>query len=344
MVRPLARAPVRRKRAAGPVDSRHVEELEHNLASTWENLQATIERQQLSNEQLVALNDETQLINAELQSTNQELETSKEELQSVKEEMTTLNAELLAKVEELSRSQNDMKNLIDHIDIGTVFLDRQLHIRRFTHAAAGVYRLVKSDVGRLLADIKSDIEEDDLLTDARLVLETLTPCERHVRTVGGASFLARLQPYRTVDDVVEGVVLTFLDISRSVAAEADCQAARQLANDMLQTVREPLLVLDGGLTVIAASHSFHDRFDLVAADTIGCQIFALGNHQWDIPALRQLLETILPGDETFNGLLIDYNFADSGPGKLLLKARCITGEPGGPPLFLLAMEECRQAT
>jgi two-component system CheB/CheR fusion protein len=235
-----AEKPARRRRHAGSEENRRIGELERDLSYTKENLQATIEEQQASNEELKSTNEELQSTNEELQSTNEELETSKEELQSVNEELITVNAELQAKIEQLAGMQNDMKNLLDNINIGTVFLDQHLTIRRFTKEATRVYRLVATDVGRSLADIKSDLEGDDLTDAARAVLDTLVPCEREVRVVGGASYLARIQPYRTLDNVIEGVVLTFTDISSRVEAQAAGRKARQLAESIVNTVREQI--------------------------------------------------------------------------------------------------------
>ncbi|MBI5626696.1 MAG: PAS domain-containing protein [Nitrosomonadales bacterium] len=210
-------APGRRGRGKntiqGESEQLRIEELERELAYSKENLQATIEEQQASNEELKSTNEELQSTNEELQSTNEELETSKEELQSVNEELITVNTELQAKIEQLAGMQNDMKNLLDNINTGTIFLDERMNIKRFTREAAQVYRLAASDVGRPLGDIKSNIEDEDLLADAQTVLDTLAPCEREVHTTGGAWYLARIQPYRTLDNVIEGVVLTFVDIS-----------------------------------------------------------------------------------------------------------------------------------
>jgi two-component system CheB/CheR fusion protein len=320
-----------------------VEELERDLSYTRENLQATIEEQQASNEELKSTNEEMQSTNEELQSTNEELETSKEELQSVNEELITVNAELQAKIEQLSGMQNDMKNLLDNISIGTVFLDERMVIRRFTREAARVYRLVASDVGRPLADIKSDIEGGDLLAEARAVLDTLAPCEREVRTVDGAWYLARIQPYRTLDNVIEGVVLTFTDISKRVAAEAAVQAARELAEGIVDTVREPLLVLNGAFEIMAASRSFYRSFQVGAEETLGRAIYDLGNRQWDIPALRELLETILPRDQSFDGYVVEHDFPALGRRRMLLNARRLVGKAGGTPLILLALEDAGAA-
>ena len=186
----------RGKAVAVSAEQLRIEELERELAYTKENLHATIEEQQASNEELKSTNEEMQSTNEELQSTNEELETSKEELQSVNEELVTVNAELQNKIEQLAGMQNDMKNLLDNINIGTIFLDDTLNIKRFTREAVQVYRLVASDVGRPLGDIKSNLKDDDLLADAQAVLDSLVPREREVRTAGGAWYLARIQPYR----------------------------------------------------------------------------------------------------------------------------------------------------
>ncbi|MDP2792519.1 MAG: chemotaxis protein CheB [Sulfurisoma sp.] len=204
----------RRRRGAGTVEGERIEELERDLAYTRENLQSTIEEQQASNEELKSTNEEMQSTNEELQSTNEELETSKEELQSVNEELITVNAELQAKIEQLAGMQNDMKNLLDNINVGTIFLDEHLFIRRFTRDATRVYRLVATDVGRPLADIKADLDNEDLLANARTVLDTLVPWQREVRMSSGKTFFVRIQPYRTLDNIIEGAVLTFTDITQ----------------------------------------------------------------------------------------------------------------------------------
>jgi two-component system CheB/CheR fusion protein len=333
----------RGKGTAGAGSAQRVEELERDLAYTRENLQATIEEQQASNEELKSTNEELQSTNEELQSTNEEMETSREELQSVNEELITVNAELQAKIEQLAGMQNDMKNLLDNFSVGTVFLDEHMVIRRFTREAAQVYRLVASDVGRPLADIKSDLEGEDLLAEAQAVLDTLVPCEREVRTVSGAWYLARIQPYRTLDNVIAGVVMAFTNISQRIEAEAKTRLARLLAENIVNTVHEPLLVLDADFKVVSASRSFFGHFKAEPQDTVGRSVFALGNGQWDIPALRELMETILPRDQSFDGFVVTHDFPSIGHQKLLLNARRIVGETGEKPLILLAMQEAAGA-
>jgi two-component system CheB/CheR fusion protein len=314
----------------------HVAGLEQELAYTKENLQATIEEQQASNEELKSTNEELQSTNEELQSTNEELETSKEELQSVNEELLTVNAELQTKIEQLSVMQNDMKNLLDSINIGTLFLDKQLCIKRITRDAVKIYRLVSSDVGRPLSDIKSNIEDGELLNDARIVLDTLVPHEREVHTKE-ASYLARIQPYRTLDDVIDGVVLTFTDISARVLAEAAVIDERELFEAIANTVREPLIVLDSQLRVVTASSSFYRYFQASLQDTVGRPIYQLGNNQWNIPRLRELLENILPDNQALENFGMEYDFPLIGHRKLLLNARRVADN--NRPLIMLAMEE-----
>jgi two-component system CheB/CheR fusion protein len=329
---------VRGKRATVTAEEQRSEALERELGYTRENLQATIEEQQASNEELKSTNEELQSTNEELQSTNEELETSKEELQSVNEELITVNTELQSKIEQLSSMQNDMKNLLDNINVGTIFLDGRMHIKRFTREAVRAYRLAPSDVGRPLADIKSNLEGDDLMADAQSVLETLVPVAREVRAMDGTCFLTRVQPYRTVDNVIDGVVLTFTDITERIQANAERQA-RELAQGLVDTVREPLMVLDGKLRVVSASRSFYRCFKVSAQETVGQLFHELGNHQWDIPALRELLENILPRDQHFDEFLVEQDFPGVGRRRLLLNARRMVGSAGSPPLILLAMEE-----
>jgi two-component system CheB/CheR fusion protein len=209
---------IRRKRITKSQEVGRTQELEHELAYLKESYQSSVEEQQASNEELKSTNEELQSTNEELQSTNEELETSKEELQSVNEELITVNSELQVKIEQLAGIQNDMKNLLDNVNIGIIFLDRYLTIRRFTRDAVKIYRLVPSDVGRPLNDIKSIGESDGLLTAAQAVLDSLIPYEQEMQISENVWMLARIQPYRTLDNVIDGVVLTFTDITARMNA------------------------------------------------------------------------------------------------------------------------------
>ena len=333
-----AAKPGRRPRPGGAAEGGRIEALESELNFTREKLQITIEEQQSTNEELKSGNEELQSTNEELQSTNEELETSKEELQSLNEELITVNAELQGKIEQLADMQNDLKNLLDNINVGTIFLDQHLLIRRFTRDAVQAYRLVASDIGRPLADIKSQLVGDDLLERAQLVLDTLLPWEGELRSETGGWYLARVLPYRTLDNFIGGVVLTFTDISQRVEALA-VQVARELAEAVVDSLREPLLVLDGELSVVSASRSFYQTFQVSPSETVGRPIYELGNGQWDIPALRELLEKILPSDQSFEDYAVDSEFPVIGRRRLLLNARRVVGKLGAPRLILLAMQQ-----
>lgn len=322
--------------AQSPPD--RVNSLERDLAYTRENLQATIDELQHTNEELGAANEEMQSTNEELQSSNEELETSREELQSLNEELVTVNAELQAKIEQLGDMQNDMKNLLDSINIGTIFLDTQLIIRRFTRDAVKLYRLIPKDIGRPLADISSHIHSVDLLVPAQEVLDMLIPQEVELCTVSGDWFLARLAPYRTLDNVISGVVMTFHDINSRIANERAIQAARQLAEAIVDTVIEPLLLLDHDLRVVSASRSYYRTFDTTESQTTGRRLYELNNSQWDIPSLRKKLGTILDDDTSFDGYEVTHHLTGTRPQTILLNARRVLGEGERPHLILLAMQ------
>lgn len=193
--------------------------IHRELASTKEYLQTTIEELETSNEELKSTNEELQSVNEELQSTNEELETSKEELQSTNEELVTVNTELQKKVDELSEANNDINNLLASTEIGTIFLDMKLCIKRFTPAITKIFNLIQSDIGRPVNHITSNIEYEDIYKDAKNVLRTLNRKEMEIRSKDGTWYDMRIGPYRTVENVIDGVVITFVDIGRVKKAE-----------------------------------------------------------------------------------------------------------------------------
>jgi two-component system CheB/CheR fusion protein len=231
-----------------------------------------------------------------------------------------------------------MKNLFDSISVGTIFLTEHLIIRSFTREAARIYHLVSSDVGRPLVDIKSDLEGADILALAPSVLETLTPHEREVRTTGGAWYLARMQPYCTLDNTIDGVALVFVPLTEIKEMREELLKARNLAESIIDTVREPLVVVDTVLRVVSASRSFYRRFRATPEETVGCLLYELGNGQWNIPALRELLETVLPHRRSFDAFKVEHEFPAIGRCTMLVSARYILGATGEPRLILLSIE------
>ncbi|MGZ4960738.1 MAG: chemotaxis protein CheB [Methylomonas sp.] len=198
--------------------------LQAELQQAHEELQTLREEMQTSQEELRSTNEELQSTNEELQSSNEELTTSKEEMQSLNEELQTVNAELQVKVEDLSRVSNDMNNLLNSMEIATVFLDNALNIRRFTSHTAHLFKLIPADAGRPLSDIVSDLDYPQLQQDAQEVLRTLVFVEKQVRASEGRWFKVRIMPYRTQDNLIDGVVITFIDISETKKLEAELRS------------------------------------------------------------------------------------------------------------------------
>ncbi|HEX8131446.1 MAG TPA: CheR family methyltransferase [Pyrinomonadaceae bacterium] len=219
-------AEVERVEVAGHADL-YARQLEEELIHLKSQLRATVEQQELQQEEFKASNEELQAINEELRSATEELETSKEELQSVNEELTTVNQELKIKIEELSQSNNDFQNLMNSTDIGTIFLDRALRIKLFTPAARNIFNLIPNDVGRPLSDITGHLNNGALIEDVARVLDKLQPIEREIGTHEGGWYLMHMLPYRTAEDRISGVVVTFLDITERRLAEEKIQKAHE---------------------------------------------------------------------------------------------------------------------
>ncbi len=210
-------------------DAVHAEVLKQELRDKEEYLQTTTEELETSNEELKSANEEMQSINEEMQSTNEELETSKEELQSVNEELATVNAELQGKVADLSQANNDMNNLLAGTGVGTIFVNHQLHIQRFTPAVTQVINLIATDVGRPVGHIVSNLKHyDHLVADVQQVLDTLIPKEVEVQDNLDKWFVLRIRPYRTLDNVIDGAVITFFDITEIKKAKEALQNAETL--------------------------------------------------------------------------------------------------------------------
>lgn len=232
-------------------------ELEDELRRTRDQLRTTIEQYETSLEEIKASNEELQAINEELRSASEELETSKEELQSVNEELTTLNQELKLRVDEVSHANSDLQNLMTSTDIGVVFLDRALNIKRFTPRVQDLFNMIPSDIGRPLGDLTHRLDSGDLPALARAVLQTLRGESREVRSHDGRRYQLRLLPYRSLEDRIDGVVLTFVevtDLHDAIAARRKSEAALQATQARLELALRtaPMLVVsfDRSLQVV----------------------------------------------------------------------------------------------
>ena len=206
-------------------------ELEKELQRSYEDLQSTREEMQTSQEELKSTNEELQSTNEELQSTNEELTTSKEEMQSLNEELQTVNAELQSKVNDYVRANDDMKNLLNSIEIATLFLDKELNIRRFTEQVTKIFKLRDVDAGRPFTDLVSELDYPEIAKHAMKVIKTLISCETAAMTPDGRWFNVRIMPYRTLDDHIDGLVMTFTDITEYKKLESELKAARDQIKD-----------------------------------------------------------------------------------------------------------------
>jgi len=262
-----------------------VQRLTQELELTQARLRTVREESDAANEELRAANEELQSINEEYRSTSEELETSKEELQSINEELQTVNTELKLKLEAISRAHSDLQNLVAATDIGTLFLDAQLRIKRFTERVTELFSVTPTDEGRPITDFAHQLEYDGLVKDARTVLADLTPIRQEVHSRDGRWYDMRLRPYRTVDDKIDGVVITFIDISeRHRMEESLRQSERHLGQEkrLIDLSRDPIFVWDLDDGIIDWNRGSEELYGYGRGEAIG-------------QSKERLLKTSVPG-------------------------------------------------
>jgi two-component system CheB/CheR fusion protein len=326
-----------RKGAQHAADER-MQYLEREIQFTRQSLQRTVEELETGSEELKSANEELQSANEELQSTNEELETSKEELQSLNEELSTVNAELQCKLDELSHANDDMQNLLNSTNIATIFLDDELHIKRYTEQAKALVNLIPADVGRPIGDLVSSLEYDSLEQDARKVLKTLVFCEHEVRSENGTWYLMRIMPYRTAENLIQGLTLTFVEIIATQQEQVVSREVIRYLQSIFDTIHEPTLLMDGELRVAVANRAFYETFQVDAQNAEGTLIYEVGSGQWDIKRLRQLLEEIIPEKTVMENFAMQSDIADIERRSYLLNARQLPREIGLPEMILLSIK------
>jgi two-component system CheB/CheR fusion protein len=334
--------PERRKGAnvgAEIVEPPHVAQLEQELEATRKELESAIHDLETTNDELTATNEEAMSVNEELQSTNEELETSKEELQSLNEELTALNSQLNETVEHQRATANDLRNTMNSSEIAMLFLNADLEIRLFTPAARTMFSVIASDVGRPLADLARRINDPHLLADAGAVLAGHVAPNREVEADNGAWYTRRILPYRTHDDRVAGVVVTFADITERKTAERAIEAARSYSDNIIATIGQPLIVLDDELCVISAGRSFYRTFSVKPEETVGRQLDAVDDGRLDTVAVREFLDRLRRGERVIADHQIDIELPPRGMRSLLVSALEIREEPLAPPKILVTIDD-----
>jgi two-component system CheB/CheR fusion protein len=333
----------KRRASEDEQDDKQRNELLEELRRTKEDLQHAMEEAQTRNEELRSANEEYQSTNEELQSANEELNSSKEELQSLNEELETVNAELQDKVKQVETAYDEMSKMLNSLDIPTIFLDPNLCIRRFSSDAKEIVEMIETDVGRPLKHLSSKVRQVDLPEEAREVLQSMRPSEKEIKTKDDRWHLMRILPYPPdVDEDCSGVVLTFVDITqlKDVSERLEiAEEAWQFTQGIVETVREPLVVLDKDLKVISANESFYKMFHVSEDEVEDRSVFDLGDGHWEIPELRELLQEVLPKRQSFEGFEVEHDFPKLGRKKMKLNARRIYERGVAKEKILLAIED-----
>ena len=316
-----------------------VAQLSRELEATKEYLQSIIEDKEASNEELRVANEEIQSSNEELQSINEELETAKEELQSTNEELVTVNEELQNRNIELTGVNDDLNNLINSVNIPIIILGNDLRIRRFTPTVQKLMHVLPSDIGRSINDIKLDINIPDFEQLIAGVIDTVQIKEQEIQTVDGKWYYMRIRPYKATGNRIEGSVITLIDISELKQSQEQLRMSRDFAEAIVETMREPLVVLDARLRIISVNEAYSQIFQVTKKEVENALIYEVGNRQWDIPEIRKLLDTILPANSQFQDFEIEQTFPIIGHRKMLLNARRIYQKDGATQMILLAIED-----
>ena len=314
-------------------------EIVQELDAAKRRLQEIAEEHGVAIGELQAANEEVQSANEELQSTNEELETAKEELQSANEELATLNDELRARNGELATLNDDLTNLLTSMHIPAVIVGTDLRIRRFTAGAERLMNIVPTDVGRRIGDLHANVDVPELEKLIAEVVNTLVVREREVRDTRGRWYSMLVRPYRTAEQMITGAVIVYQDIDERKHHAERVDQARRYAEAIIETVREPLLVIDASFRVQRANRAFYEMFQTTAADTGAQSLFELGDGQWDVPHMHSLLDEALRTETGFSDVEVEHVFPAIGRRVVMLNARRIAFEGDSAPLILLAIQD-----
>jgi two-component system CheB/CheR fusion protein len=302
------------------------------------HLESLIHEQKNLNEDLKIANEEILSSNEELQSTNEELETAKEEIQAANEELSTTNEELRSRYFEQSQLNNDLTNLLASIQIPVLMLAQDLKIRRFTPTAKKIFNLIPTDIGRPFSHIRSALDVADLEPMILEVIDTLNSKEQAVQTLSGYWYNLRIHPYRTTENVIDGVVIILLDIDGLKRSARTLEEARNYAEAIVEAVPTPLVALNVDWQVKKANRAFYETFRVSSSVRANISLFQLQNRQWNIPILRELLEEVRVSDVQVINFELDHLFEQIGQKTILVNA-CKVERENQVPMILLSIED-----
>lgn len=308
----------KKKKETKTENSALAEELEKELVYTKQQLQSTIEQMETSLEELKSTNEELQSTNEELQSTNEESLTTKEEMQSLNEELMTINVQYQAKAEELTQLNNDMKNLLDNTEIGTIFLDTNMTILRFTPLVKKLFNVIPSDVGRSIKDIVFNFDYPALQEDISNVIETLVVKEGEIKTKKGEWYNLRIMPYRTLDNFINGAVLTFSRITPLKELESQLEAFKDYAVNIIETLKAPALLLDKDMLILNANTCFINYFKTEQIELKGMSFPLVVHELWKTSKLDHFLKTCLHHDSEVK---LEHDFPNIGTKTVFVSAK-----------------------
>jgi two-component system, chemotaxis family, CheB/CheR fusion protein len=324
-------SPLPKPAAMPSAESDRISRLQQELEATRPYLQSLTEQYEAANE--------------ELKAANEEIISSNEELQSTNEELLTTNDELWHRNRELSQANNDLSNLFSSVNLPIIMVGHDLRIRRFTAMAETVLQLIPTDIGRPIGHLQLNSVIPELESWILQVIDTVNPQAHEVQDRTGHWYSLRIRPYRTPEHQIDGVVLLFIDIDslkdvdRLTHLIDEVKAARDYAERIVQTVPEPLVILDWTLRLQMANQAFYQSFRVSPEETKQCVLYQLGNGQWDIPRLHELLEQIIPQYAEVRDFEVAHTFDVLGMRTMRLNARRLTQEDPSEALILLAIED-----
>ncbi len=329
--------PAQRKAKQTLIELENIQ-LRQELAAIQEQLQTIIDEQEAANQDVRAASEEILSSNEELQSTNEELETAKEEIQGANEELITVNEELRSRNQEATQLNNDLINILSSVQLPILIVGTDLRIGRFTPMAERIFNLIATDIGRSFSNIRHNLNIPDLDLAILQTIDTMTIYQQEIQDRSGRWYHLTIRPYKTRENQIVGATIVLVDVDELKRNEQEIQAARDYAAAIVETVREPLIVLDRDLCVVTANRAFYQMFQLAPTQVEGLAIDTVGNGRLQIPGLRSRLEDLLHRNTSFQDFEVELCGDPNGSQTMLLSGQQVLNTDDWQ-LILLAIED-----